>query len=355
MRHRPRKTDRLLEMIRGLALKQQKDAPQIFLSLRKAAQRFGVPVSAMAAIYKQLTEEGVLSGIRASRTMLGGRGALRNLKVRGLIGMPVSVSRFQTLLDYQRCFTRIRDELQAHGFLTSVIFFEQPEGKLDVIIEQLRKEKVDAVIWLLPDGADRETVLQLHDLGIHFVGVNITPLSGMACRYEVQRQRAIRAILRDWRADPEIKGVTIVRVNRDTAADAQRATKLLALVRLEKLKGEIAKVRGGHISTFLRSLCASKATGVILPAPAAAMLGWRASETVTGVLSMCRVALIDGPLYLPYAESEPLTKVDLVTVNWPPVAKRIAEDVVSGAAFSDSERVTFEAQPHLRVHLSDFA
>src|SRR6266404_796586 len=111
VRHKPKKTDRLLELVRGLALKQQKDAPQIFLSLREAAKRFGVPVSAMATVYKKLVEECILASNRGSHTMLAGRKAVRHLKVRGLIGLPVSLSRFQTFLDYQRCLTRIRDEL----------------------------------------------------------------------------------------------------------------------------------------------------------------------------------------------------------------------------------------------------
>lgn len=57
-------------MIRDLAVKQQKDTAQIFLSLRDAAERFAVPTSAMAAVYRQLKDEGVLSSIRGSHTML---------------------------------------------------------------------------------------------------------------------------------------------------------------------------------------------------------------------------------------------------------------------------------------------
>lgn len=354
MRQRQRKTDRLLEMIRRLAVKQQKDHPQIFLSLREAATRFGVPISAMAAVYTQLTEERVLAGVRGSHTMLRRSGALRNLKVRGLIGLPVSLSRFQTLLDYQRCFREIRDELHECGFLTNTIFFEQPEGQHNVVLQRFKKEKVDAVIWLLPDGADRETVLRLRDLGIGFVGVNITPLAGMTCRYQVRRQQAIRAIARSWRADPNISGATIVRIAREAATDEERLRKLRALVESEKIKCEIATLRDGRISTFLKSLCANKGGGVILPAPAAALLGWRAPETLTDVFRTCRIALIDGPIYEPYAERAPEAEVDLVTAKWSPVAKRIADDLLTGEAFDDSEAIVFEARPHLRVHLSDF-
>jgi hypothetical protein len=352
VRQRPRKTDRLLEMIRGLALKQQKDQPQVFLSLREAAKRFDVPVSAMAAVYKKLTEERVLASIRGSHTMLPGRGGLRNLTVRGLIGLPVSLSRFQTFLDYQRCLRRIRDELHERGFLTSTIFFE---GQPEAVLKQLKSEKVSAVIWLLPDGADDETVLRLRDLGIRFVGLNITPLAGMSCRYQVRRQQAVRSIVRRWRADPEISGVTIVRIDRETAADEERLVKLQMLVESEKIECEIATLRDDHIGAFLKSICARRTGGVILPAAPAALLGWRAPETLAQVFRTCRIALIDGAMYVPFTEKAPQMKADLVSANWSAIARRIADDLLTGEAFDDSEAVIFEARIYPQAPLSEFA
>ena len=83
-RKHERKTDRLFKTIRQLALKQVKEKPQLFLPLRQAARRFDVPVSTMAAIYRRLIDEGILSTVRASRTILRGRDTSRSLKVRGL-------------------------------------------------------------------------------------------------------------------------------------------------------------------------------------------------------------------------------------------------------------------------------
>jgi hypothetical protein len=350
--HQP-KRDWLLEMIRGLAVKQQLDTPQVFLSLRVAADRFGVSTSAMATIYRQLKQEGVLSSVRGSHTMLREHGTGRNLRARGLIGMPVSISRFQTLQDHRQCFLQLRDELHKRDFVTTTIFFEQPDGQPDIIIARLKKEKVEAVIWLLPEGADRETVLRLRDLGMRFIGVNITSLSGLVCRYQVARQQAIRTILRNWRADPKINMVTIVRISGETGAGEQRLEKLQALVASEKIKCEISTMRDGQISTLLKSLCQDKVTGIILPAAAAAMLGWRAPETLKDVLGTCRIALIDGPMDLPFAEHIPQAEVDLVTVNWHAVTRQIADDVLSGEAFDGSKTTVFEAEPHLRAPFKD--
>jgi hypothetical protein len=103
------------------------------------------------------------------------------------------------------------------------------------------------------------------------------------------------------------------------------------------------------------SICAKQTGGVILPAAAAALLGWRAPETVMEVFRACRIALIDGAMYLPFGTKAPAVMVDLVTAPWRSIAKRIVDDLLAGEAFDDSETVIFEAQPRLRVHLGDFA
>ena len=114
-------------------------------------------------------------------------------------------------------------------------------------------------------------------------------------------------------------------------------------------------MRDGQISTFLKSLCQDKVTGIILPAPAAAMLGWRAPDTLKDVLQTCRIALIDGPMDLPFAEQIPQAEVDLVTVKWHAVTKQIAADVLSGEAFDGSKTTVFEAEAHLRVPFQRYA
>jgi hypothetical protein len=341
-------------MLRGLAVKQQKDHPQVFLSLREAARRFGVPVSAMATVYRQLNAEGVLVTVRGSYTILQKRGALRQLKVRGLIGMPVSISRFQVLQDYRRCFSQLRDELHERGFLTSTIFFEQPAGQPHVVINQFKKEKVDAVIWLLPDTANVETVLRLRDLGIAFVGLNITPLTGIQCRYQVRREPAIRTIIRSWRDDPAIEKTTILRVGRETSSDQERLAKLRTLIESERLDCNITTVPSAQIPALLQTICEDRPTGIILPSPAAALLGWHASEALLDVFRSCRLALIDGLIDLPYVDGLPRAKVDLVTVSWPAIIRQIVAEMLTGEAFNGHDTVVFNAKAHLRVPLSDY-
>ncbi len=69
-----------------------------------------------------------------------------------MIGIPVSFERFLTMRDYRLCFLKTREELYARGFLTHCVFFEPAESSAEGLIAKLTKAKVDAVLWLLPDG-----------------------------------------------------------------------------------------------------------------------------------------------------------------------------------------------------------
>ena len=119
----------------GWRSKQQRNFVQTFLSLREAATRFSAPVSAVAAVYQHLGEEGIFSSVRGSHTKLLSRGKTRSLKVRGLIAMPASMWRFHTFVDHQRCFRRVRDELHARGFFTTTLFFERSDEERTVVLD----------------------------------------------------------------------------------------------------------------------------------------------------------------------------------------------------------------------------
>jgi len=345
VREQERKSDPLFKTLRELALREQTDAPQLFLSLRHAAQQFDVPVSAMADVYRRLADEGILSTVRSSRTILRGRGDSRHLNVRGVIAMPVSGPRLHTLRDYREAFVSLSQELHAHGFF--VVPFYSEERALDpgIVVRRAKEEGVDLVIGLLPEGKDRETNLRLRDLGIRFIGLNIGGISDGFSRYEVRRQQAILAILNRWRAEEEPWPKTLVLSGHETAAEMERIVRLRDVVAREGFACDFDTVPQGRISRFLKSLSARQ-HHVLLPAPAAAMLGSRAPDAIAEVFNKCCIALIDGPLDAPFWKGPPAIEVDRVTVNWPGISKRIAHDLVSGNVFSQFETTIFEGTAH---------
>ena len=106
------KTEALTAILRDVAVKNQQDQPRAFHSVREVATHFRVPVSTVSRAYRVLEQEGLLSRVRGSKTLLQGLHFDRQLKVRSFVGFPASVSRFVTLQDYRTFFIRIRRELR---------------------------------------------------------------------------------------------------------------------------------------------------------------------------------------------------------------------------------------------------
>src|SRR5438132_2964168 len=194
LRAKDHKTERLLEILRGIAVANQRDEPEPFYTLRDVASRFQVPVSTVARVYGQLEDEGILSSIRGSKTILQGLSSARHLSVRGVVGMPASLSRFVTIQDYRMFFIRTLRELRRRDFATATVFIERGQENPDRLVRRMKKYKVDTMLWYLPDGAAKEITLRLNDAGIRVLGVGDGTLSGIFCCYEIRREVAITAI-----------------------------------------------------------------------------------------------------------------------------------------------------------------
>src|SRR5947209_15841899 len=85
------KTENLRQVLKSLAIKSQREQPLVFYSLREVSTQFRVPVSTVAKIYQDLEQEGFLSRVRGSKTILNGLRNNRRLSVRGLIGLPALI------------------------------------------------------------------------------------------------------------------------------------------------------------------------------------------------------------------------------------------------------------------------
>src|ERR1700751_4081228 len=97
----------LLAILRGIAIANQQEEPQVFYPIREVARHLGVPVSTVSRIYNALEEEGILVSVRGSKTLLQGLSGGRQLSVFGFIGLPALTSSFVTLQDYRPIFIRI--------------------------------------------------------------------------------------------------------------------------------------------------------------------------------------------------------------------------------------------------------
>jgi hypothetical protein len=345
------KTERLLEILRHLAVAAQEDQPRVFYSMRDVSNRFKVPVSAVARAYHRLERDGILSRIRGSQTTLRGLKFDRKLSVRAFIGLPALMSRFLTSQDYRMFFMRIRRQLRLSGFAAAMLFLDvtDPEEFLD----RARKYEIDTMIWLQPGKSAKDAYLPLNDLGIRTIGVSDGSLPSLPCRYEIHRDKAVRTILRNWRSEAALKSALVVSTGeRSSAADEQRLQELLEE---EQLDHDFSSANSESILEFLEPLGRKENTGIIFLSSAASMSAFRAPEIFTKIFQRCRVALIAGPVNMPFAKV-PNVQADLVITDWQAIADRITDDLINQRAFDQAAgAIVFEAEARLQVPLSSYA
>ena len=125
------KTEALIDILRGVAVKNQQEQPRAFHSVRAVAEHFRVPVSTVSRAYRHLEQEGLLTRLRGSKTLLQGLHFDRRLSVRAFVGLPASLSTFLTIHAYRMFFIKIRRELRLRGFATAMVFAEKEEARTD--------------------------------------------------------------------------------------------------------------------------------------------------------------------------------------------------------------------------------
>jgi hypothetical protein len=345
------KTETLIAIMRDVAVKNQQEQPRAFHAVRDVAAHFKVPVSTVSRVYRTLEQEGLLSRVRGSKTVLQGLNFDRQLKVRAFVGFPASVSRFVTLQDYRTFLIRIRRELRLRGFAAATAFFEPEEADSDALSKRFKAYEVDTVIWFQPGKEAAVTALHLADMGIRLLGVANDTQCHIPCRYQVRRDSAITTLLHNWKVENPDR-VTLVESKEQRSGLAETLHRILDEL---DIPWSVATYRNQRSEAFVRELQRKKTGGIIFSSSAlASKFSFRAPSTVAELLQTQRVALINGPVSMPFARV-PDVQVDLVTVDWQFVAQQIVDDLISQEAFQKAGPTYFEAEAKLRVPLSAFA
>ena len=345
-------TETLAETLRAVAVKNQRDQPRAFYSIREVSAHFGVPFSTVSRVYHRLEQEGLLTRMRGAKTLLQGLRFDRRKGVRAFIGLPASLSAFITVQGYRTFFIKIRRELRLRGFATGMVFYDREEARSEALSRRLKAYEVDTVLWFQPPKEARETALRLADLGIRLIGVAHEQYPVIPCRYEVRRNRAIEELLTNWK-EQGIDPITIVQWKEKNAPIVDES--LNAALDELGIKWSSVILRGQSSQSFVRSLGKLKTEGLIFSsAQLASKLCFRVPNNVIELLASQRVAFVNGPVSLPFA-NVPDVRVDLVVVDWQWVAEQIVNDLITQDAFHRPGPTIFEAEAKLRVPLNEFA
>ncbi len=346
------KTETLLQILRSLALKNQRERPRVFYSLREVAKEFRVPISTVAKTYSELEQEGLLTRMRGSKTVLNGRRYNRRLSIRAFVALPVLSSHYLGLQEYRTFFMCLERELWSRGFAAATIFVRENEIDYGSPVDRIKSYGVDTVIWLQPGRRAKESFLRLADQGVRVLGISQIGTPSLPSRYYIWRESAIVTLLRDWKDRNSVRKIKLVA----SKEFRQPVTEEIVRVILENLGIESAIIMVDKPDApFLRGLRGLKTQGIIFPnAGLLSLCAFRNPHDLVNLLRAQRVAFVDGPIDLPFAEISD-APVDVVMFDWQAVSESIVNDLISREAFDQNRHKTFEAQAHLRVPLSRFA
>jgi hypothetical protein len=347
------KTETLTHILHDVALKNQQEQPRAFYSVRDVAAHFRVPVSTVSRAYRRLEQEGLLTRVRGSKTLLQGLHFDRRLSVRAFVGLPASLSAFLTIQAYRMFFIKIRRELRLRGFATAMVFAEPEEARTDALSDRLKAYEIDTVLWFQPPKEARETAVRLADFGIRLIGIAHEEVPVLPCRYQVRRERGIRDLMTEWKTRHGIEHVTLVRSNERGTSPLDEA--LHSTLDELGIRSSTITFQGKQSAAFLRAVQKLKTGGVIFSsAQLASKLCFRAPGGVIDLIKGQLVAFLNGPVSLPFAKV-PEVRVDLVVVDWQLVAETIVNDLISQDAFQQPGPTIFEAEAKARVPLREFA
>jgi DNA-binding transcriptional regulator YhcF (GntR family) len=295
------KTEELVEILREAATRNQREQPRAFYSMREVSGHFGIPFAVVSRVYNRLGQEGLLTAVRGSKTLLQGQRFDRQLSVRAFVGLPASLSSFVTVQAYRMFFIKIRRELRVRGFATAMLFFENSEARTAVLSDRLKTYEVDTVLWFQPPKEARETVARLKDRGVRVIGIAHEQIPNIPCRYHVRRDQAIYSVLSQWKLSHDIGHVTIAQWPEKGAPLSEEA--LRSAVDETGLDISITTFRGQRSEAFVRSLRKVKSGAIVFcSAQLASQLCFRAPSAVADLLRARRVAFLNGPVSMPFTK-----------------------------------------------------
>jgi len=332
------KMDLVLRLLRQAARGSREGNSREFYSIRAVARHFGVPSTTVTRVYDKLKEEGLLASIWGSKTFIEPREINRDIRVKGIIGLPASLRLFAAVRNYRMFFVAMQDMLWKRGFGTRLLFCEKNELETPNLADRFLGYRVDVVILYGPNFRITNMTGRLVDGGVRVIPIfDSVPMNGDHGFY-VDRRRAVANALVAWKRTG-VKFVTVLHQgSRDSLGKLNMIEICLGEIGLpyafSKIDSSLSNLRA-HAGQYKQAfIFATSDTALQF-----------ASEGVTpfiGFLRACRVMFVEGAINLPNGYSVN-GENDLIEVDWSVGARRIGNNLVERGRCLPNTQVIFEA------------
>jgi AraC-like DNA-binding protein len=314
----------MAECLRRVAESHRSKKPRRFYSIRTVAGHFGVAPTTVSRIYARLKDEGLLTSVWGSNTYVEATRLDKELRVRAIVALPVSVSSFRLLEDYRAFFLSIQDALWSCGFATHLVFHDRHRADGPDFTELLLKHKSDLVVWLYPTSRNLTITARLQDRGVRLITIGESSIFNNEYTYVTNRLTALRECLA-CRKHQLTKPVLVVRQRCNELAGWHRSIEAVLLQM--RIPYSFVDLRSPSDEDYLFRASGTNQPTVIFPSSAliAHLFSMHASA-VQDLFNNSHVILIEGPIDLTHVGFE-ANNVDVICVDWSQATRRIARDL----------------------------
>ena len=335
----------LVEILRLTIDAVREDRARHFYSQREVSRFFKVPLKTAHLAFRQLVNEGLLSSMRGSSTMVTGRKLQPRNLPRGVVGLPIWTRGFALLPHWQTFFIHLEEELRKEGFVADLVFFQGHEASDPNLAERLLAHHLDSIIWLYPLSRALPLLERLADGGVQTIAL-VEPRwlsSPSVHQYEVAWDGALAQALATWH-DDGIHEAILVGIPTQLTQVASPLQKALASAGMSH--------RFWHRENLDELPRVERAGVIFLEELSSFVLSRRNPQAMIRLLNRSRVLMRNS---VPLAEPPRGLCVDLVRVEWEKLARRIARDLASHPHHRISGTLSVKAQWLPRAQACEFA
>jgi len=326
--------------LRSIARQTRRDKSHPFYAMREVAHHFRVSIPTVARAYKLLEDEGLLTRIRGSQTLLPGKKLQPRHPIRGVVGIAVALPTFLYGISSRLLYIRLEEELRHRRFVADFIFYrlEDESQHLPELVQRLLEHQLDIVLWFAPDKCVIPAMLQLQDGGIQLLCIGDGKARYPREQYYFDIWCGITDGIKAWQKE----GIDYIAIFGPEYGRWKPETEIKTRV-LESvgIRHDMYIVSDAETAMHLKRLTRRPRTGVIL-----FQHHWYESlcdkfpQIMEKLFRSCRVMLGQGAVVHGFFEGK---QVFADSVTWPhdQVAGRIAQDISSGKIATTERLATF--------------
>jgi len=307
-----------------------------FYAMREVAEYFDSSLRAVSAAYEKLGQEGLLTIVRGSQTLLEGRRQAPKSPLRGVVGIPVALPSFLFGNNPRQFFIRFEEELRRLSYVVDFIFYATGSDDTHHLVERLLSHDLDTAMWMGPPHAMKDAILRLNDAGIHQLIVGDGPTMLPLQSYTLDLDQGFQQAAAGWHKQGT-STVHLVGPKRSLAPQFLRKVKTA----FSRQGFKITEAFCEPIDFFTQIGCLPKETGLVfLEHFHYEILCNHDWQAMRDIFLRHRTLLAQGLVYH-HAFQGSKIPIETLELGFASIAVRLARDIATRSYLTSKENTTF--------------